>query len=144
MIVPLRHHSVRHSLLVIQVLQDCYPRFERIIKKGESKAKGGEHFRLRFTGLQKGMLLALSSELRDSSENAVLDASMGNDARIARTSKIVVVSNRQQIIHTSNCLFFWHWRFFHGISIKQCTNKASRLGTGNFLLVVHNLSSAWV
>ena len=52
------------------------------------------------------MLLALSSELRDSSENAVLDAIMGNDARIARTSKIVVVSNRQQIIHTSNCLFF--------------------------------------
>ena len=41
------------------------------------------------------MLLALSSELRDSSENAVLDASMGNDARIARTSKIVVVYNRQ-------------------------------------------------
>ena len=51
-------------------------------------------------GQQEGMLLALSSELRDSSENAVLDASMGNDARIARTSKIVVVSNRQQIIHT--------------------------------------------
>ena len=50
MIVPLRHHLVRHCLLVIQVLQDCYPRFERIIKKGESKAKGGEHFRLRFTG----------------------------------------------------------------------------------------------